>query len=84
MSFSDSVAPTYRDKIVNAARDAALAFIAEHPEHVAAGERYRARMDVLSAQAQVDRVKPEYEAAITALSEATERLNEVEREHRKQ
>jgi hypothetical protein len=74
----DDAAPSYVAKIRDAAREAALRFIAEHPEHVAAGERYRAEMDVYSAEATMQRLEPEYKQARKTLREARKRLATAE------
>lgn len=74
----DDAAPSYTARIVEEGRKAALAYIAENPDKVAAGELYSAKMDVYSAQAAYDRVRPEYLEAIRKLDDASQRLAEAE------
>jgi hypothetical protein len=76
----DQAAPSYVAKITEAGRTAALEFIEENPDKVAAGELYRARMDALSAKAAYDRLRPEYLEAVERMQAAGRALVAAEQE----
>lgn len=75
---SKDAAPTYVRRIEEVARETALRWIEENPEQVARGEHYRARMDVYSATAQVERLAPEYREAKRRLAQTSKRLAAAE------
>lgn len=63
-------AATYTEAIIEAARAAALKYIADNLVKVAEGVHHSASMDYESAQAALKRIEPEYEAAVKRRREA--------------
>jgi len=75
----DDIAPSYERRITEVAIETAGQWMREHPELVAEGMHYQARMNVLSAETQVKRLEPQYQEALDTLKAARTELRTAER-----